>query len=459
MGDPGRGGVRLELLRRASDPAAAGHLSGCLYPGLGYRQPVPGAGEILSILLATAGLVVLPKLLLSIQMVQTYPRLFHDVSGYSVHDLFYFLFSHRQNLYDDMGALGFPNSNYHAIDENSLYVGILPFLFLLLFFVKNRKEIKIHLPLVITLLIMVWIMLGSAITPSLQKMIQLLPVYSSFRVAQRFRFDFIIPFALLAGLGLDNMLRQLHGFKIARLLLPAALLLVFADLTLFSTNNFLTKTLIIKNPEAQLSRAPVFSLTDVRDYDFEIQRTIPIPASLADTIVFMPWSYEYLKLKENKGVIDCYDALTYADGAVGIENAAYRGEAYLEEPVAGETVENTFWSPNLLKYRLTGGGDLAENVLVIDQNFYPGWVVFTGEKSCSRAIKYNGLLAFSPIESGQSLTFEYNPVLYFSTCRYGETNSTFLDTNRQGDATSIRQVSCYHIFIASLVPAVGKPHR
>ena len=75
-----------------------------------------------------------------------------------------------------------------------------------------------------TLLIILWIMLGSAIYPSLYTVIRHLPVFSSFRVAQRFRFDFIIPFALLAGLGLDNVVRLLEAadqsLKMGGLVIP-----------------------------------------------------------------------------------------------------------------------------------------------------------------------------------------------------------------------------------------------
>ena len=373
--------------------------------------------KTLMIMVFTATFLMLPKLLLSGQLIIIYPHLTHDVSGYSIHDFFYYLLSQKQNLFREMNIQGFHLADYYAIDENSIYVGILSFVLFLLFFVHNNKGVRNNFSLVFTLLIIFWIMLGNAIYPSLYKVIQHLPVFSSFRVAQRFRFDFIIPFSLIIGLGLDNIVRLLQIHKLARPISIMCLLVIYVDLTIFSSTNFLSKTLIIKNPESQLSRGDAFIQTEANNPDFEIQRTIQLPNQFLDSYIFMPLSYEYLKIKQNQGVLECYDSITSGVRAVGIEDERYQGEFYLLKSVHGVKVENIFWSPNKLIFKITNAEKAMNNILIINQNFYPGWIVKTNNNACFRATYYNGLLATKLDFLIDSITLEFNPFLYYSSCK------------------------------------------
>jgi hypothetical protein len=357
--------------------------------------------------------MILPKLILSVQLIRIFPRSMEEISGYSLHNFFYFLLSQKQNLFNEMNTQGF----YNGIDENSLYVGLVPLVLFLLFFARNKKGIGNHLSLVITLLIIFGIMLGNAIHPSLYALIKHLPVFSSFRVAQRFRFDFIIPFSLLTGLGIDNIARFLRKYKPALLLAALCILVIYVDLAVFSSKNFLSKTLIIKNPESQLPLGDGFIQTDANSPDFELQRTIQLPDEFLDSRIFTPWSYEYLKIKHNQGVIKCYDSITSAVNTIGIEDKKYQGEFYLVNPVQGVKVENTFWSPNKLVFKITNVEKAVNNTLVINQNYYPGWIVKTDNKPCQRATYSEGLLATRLDSSSDNLTFEFNPILRWLRCR------------------------------------------
>lgn len=367
----------------------------------------------LLMMIFTSSLIILPKLLFSYQLIQIYPRIVHDVSGYSIQNLIYFLLSQKQNLFNEMNVHGV----YEAIDENSIYVGILSFVLFLLFFVYNRKGVRNNISLVISLLIIFWIMLGSAIYPSLYKVIQHFPVFSSFRVAQRFRFDFIIPFSLLIGLGLDNIARLLQTHKIARPISIVCLLVIYVDLTIFSSSNFLSKTLIIVNPEAQLSREDAFIQTTANNPDFEIQRTIQIPERFLDETNFIPWSFEYLKIHQNMGVLKCYDMITSYVRPVGIGNERYQGEFYLFNSVEGVNVENTYWSPNKQIFKITNDEKVKNNTIIINQNFYPGWIVKINNNACERSTFFNGLPATKIDSSTDSIIFEFNPILYYSLCK------------------------------------------
>ena len=366
----------------------------------------------LLIMMFTSACLILPKLLLSLQLLRNFPRVQKDISGFSIYNFFHFLLSQNQNMFIDMSAQGY----HYGIDENSIYVGIIPVVFFLLCFILNKKGIKNNLALLLTMLVIFWLMLGNVVYPSLYALIKHLPVFTSSRVAQRFRFDFIIPFSLLAGLGLDNVVRRLDQHKLARLLPLVCVLIIYIDLTIFSSNNFLSKTLIIKYPEYRHSQGGTFFQTTVRGPDFKVERTIPLPQDFIKSVFFMPTSYEYLKITQNKGVLECYDSITSTVFAVGIDNYQYQGEFYLLDPVQGVTVENSFWSPNKLVYKITNAQKAIGDTLIINQNYYPGWIERTGSFSCARTIKHKGLLATRLDSSAGSITLEFNPFLFYLRC-------------------------------------------
>ena len=369
--------------------------------------------KALFIMLSTSALISLPKLILSIQLIRALPRLMSDVSGYSIRNFFYFLLSQKQNLFNEMDIKGF----YFAIDENSLYVGVLSFFLFLLFFANNKQGIKQNICLLFSLLIMVWIMLGYSTPLSLYSVMKHLPVFSSFRVAQRFRFDFIIPFSLLTGLGLDNLVRLLRTQKLALPVAILCLLVIYVDLASFSTTNFLSKTLIIKNPASQLLKGTAFLQRETTGPEIQIQRTIPLPDKFLDSRIFTPWSNEYLVIQENKGILKCYDCLTTTTNAKGVDDIEYQGEYHLLTPVQDVEVRNTYWSPNKLVFQITHAEKALKDTLIINQNYFPGWIVRTSANTCKRAIYSNGLLA-TKLDSGTDhVSFEFNPFLRWFRCR------------------------------------------
>ncbi len=365
------------------------------------------------ILSISSTVLMLPKLMLAIRLLQNYPRQIADISGYSPYNFFYFLLSMKQNLFDEMDIQAY----FQKIDENSIYVGILAFILFLLFYIKNRAGVIDHLALILTMLIIFWIMLGSEIFPSLYNAIRHLPIFSSFRVAQRFRFDFIIPFALLSGLGLDNLRRLLKSGKWAGAISVVCLVAVFIDLTALSTINFLSKTLIILNPEKQLARQAQFIQTRANSPDFRVERTIILPESVRENITFDPWSYEYPKILENEGVLNCYDPIPLQVYAAGIGEANYQGEYYLLEAGSKIRLENSYWSPNKLTYDVYSSGGTINNSLIVNQNYYPGWIVEKDSQPCERATNNKGLLEAKLNAPVERITFEFNLAKFYIFCR------------------------------------------
>jgi hypothetical protein len=383
----------------------------CLFVSVFTREMT--ALKALTIIMITAGFLMLPKLLLSIELLRVYPRLLNDESGYSVRNFFYFLLSQKQNLFNQMDIKDYS----YAIDENSIYVGYLSFILFLLFFIRNKEGVKKYLPLVLTLFIFFWLMLGNTIFPSLYSTIRHLPVLSSFRVAQRFRFDFIIPFSLLAGLGLDNLRRLFQASKYSRLISILCFLMISIDLCIFSSRNFLSKTLIIENPETTLSSETNFIQTRTTRFDYEVEKTIQLPPEFMTSNIFIPWSDEYLKIIQNKGEVECYDPIPIRAFSRGVEDPGYLGEFHVVGSDTAEGIANSYWSPNKLEYTVLDPDIGIDGTLIINQNFYPGWVVQKNNEGCLKAIDKDGLLATRISRLDEIITLQFNPFLYNFICK------------------------------------------
>jgi uncharacterized membrane protein YfhO len=316
-------------------------------------------------------------------------------------------------LFNQLDVTGY----FEGVDENSIYLGIIPLTFLLLFFVRNKKGLKENIVLLITFLLILWLMMSNLITPSLNEVLQKLPVFSSFRIAQRYRFELIIPLALLCGMGMDHLLSFFRNPRLGLALVISCLLIGYIDLTVFSTRNFLSQTLIIANPEEKLNPEEAFLQTEANRLDFEIQRLVQIPENFQDEVNFIPWSYEYLEIRQNIGVINCYDSVTNRRYAFGIGNPAYRGEYYWKDPLQTSEIKNVFWSPNKLEFNIVTRQEETGNILVLNQNFYPGWVVTLDNGQCTRSSLSDNLVAAVIPASTQKVTLEFNPILYYTACR------------------------------------------
>ena len=368
----------------------------------------------LVIMLFSSLILSLPKLLLSIQLLLIYPRQVEEESGYTITNFFYFLLAQKQNLFSEMDIRDYS----YTVDENSLYIGLLALILFFIFFIKNNKAVLKNMSLPIVSFIFFWLMLGNNISPSLYLQLQHLPVFSAFRVAQRFRFDFIIPFALLAGGGLDNLQRLLSNKSVGRILGILLFLLIYINLTIFSHKNFLTKTLIIANPDSLHATADEFVQTQKKELDLEYKRTIQLPSQFLQSNIFLPWSDEYLKIKQMQGTLECYDPIPVKVKAISIEEDKYQGEFYLARPTQTSEIVNVFWSPNKLSFKIDKKAETKNNRLIINQNYYPGWIVRKKNGSCLKVINHKGLIAADfNFMSDDLLTFEYNPPLANFICK------------------------------------------
>ncbi len=342
----------------------------------------------------------LPKLFLSLQLLSVSPRTVHELSGFTIPQLFYFLFSRKQNLFGNMDISTIP----YGIDENSIYVGIVPFFFFCFFFIKNKTQLSRQKVLIVLLICMALLMLGNTIHPSFYNLLKKLPIFSSFRVAQRFRFDFIIPFALIAGMGLDKLLsiRKMNR-KLKLCLFIAIMSVVWIDLLTFNQNNFLSKTLIIKN--------------DAKETKSQFKQFIALPGGIAYYPGLIPkefeykkrfalWYGEYISIRNNIGIINCSYTLTGPHAAVPSTDLYYHGEWYTKHD--SYTVTLLQWTPQAISVSLKPKHTPAQrDTLILNQNYFPGWFV-RKDTVLIPAINTNGLIS-TVITSEKKIQFIYMP--------------------------------------------------
>jgi hypothetical protein len=345
-------------------------------------------------------LFCLPKLLLSFQLLSLYPRISNDFSGYTIPGLFYFLLSHRQNLFGDMGTTGYT----YGIDENSLYVGIVPFLLFCFFSIRNGKQVKKHLLLIVLLICMVFLMLGNQILPSLYNLLKTLPFFSSFRVAQRFRFDFIIPFALLAGMGLDRLLSLKIVKQYRQPLFIGIFLFVFIDLMIFNQRNFLSKTLVFNDYYSAVFKLP-FILKTTPHYNVSY---IPglVPRIHQNNSTSTPSSFEFISLRMGIGTADCYNVFDPKIFARSNSDPHYKGEWYTQQD--SRVISLIKWTPQEISLSLAKkNSQLKEDILILNQNYFPGWYVKRGTM-LTEAENTNGLIS-TRIHEEKTIQFIYLP--------------------------------------------------
>ncbi len=81
------------------------------------------------------------------------------------------------------------------------------------------------------------------------------------------------------------------------------------------------------------------------------------------------WSDQYPHLLHNCGVVDAYETVPFDRHARAAGDPDYSGEYYLAMPGNG-AVSLVKWSPNKFVYHVALKKD---NILVINQNYWPGW--------------------------------------------------------------------------------------
>ena len=333
--------------------------------------------------LAIIGLVMFGvgaiKFLPSFELIRQYPRPESDYSGYSLSSLAYSLLSRNQSLAAvldmPMEKPGFLTGISYTMDENGMYIGLIPFALFLTGVVVYLRRFKVW---ILTLAVFVWLSFGNRIPLSLWQALRHLPLYSALRVAQRFRFVFLLAIALLVALGFqairDYLMSKATNRK--RLVQGAAAVLVgliVADL-IFVSSAPLWETFQIP-PQTAPPREAFHQVWELQRYNKE--GAFAEPAEQVKDVkeayrrdMYNSWSALYPALQANLGTVHAYEALFVPRKATPQGSERYRGETYLSGTTG--TAEYLVWSPNRLVIAVQ---PMSEGYLMVNQNYHTGWHV------------------------------------------------------------------------------------
>ncbi len=334
------------------------------------------------------------KLFPSIETVSLYPRVVAAVpyDGYSVKSFLFSLFSRQQTFsgWQRFTSGGVPAS--FDFEENGMYVGVLALVLFLIGLIRKARSAQLLFPLILFL----WLIFGVNISPSLYRMVRALPLFPMMMVAQRYKYFFLIFFALSAGFGFDALEKGIST-RSKRVVLPVRVgivLFIFIDLWVVNTS-------VLSAPfQKSLPNTP-------KSAEFRQVRTTPSQGTNRVT-TYRTGVAEYPVIYAHYGSVDCYESLPVGQSAVkGYQDGAYRGEVYLS---SSSVPIRFFWSPNIIRVTLEKKL-LAEDTVVVNQNYDQNWWVIRSNR-VERAGRRENLLA-APIDSTDStITFLYFPLSF-----------------------------------------------
>lgn len=342
-------------------------------------QPLIVTGFVLIVFASLSSVKLLPGL---IQIKDRQPAAIETDSGYSIKSLLYSLLSHNQT-FAGYAKWGVPKT--YDFDENGLYVGIIILAFFCLGLWKKGKKEWI---LTLIFFLFLWFSFGYNITPSIYSLLRKLPIFNYLRVAQRYRYVFMIPFSLFVGYGFDHIYILCISQKKNKKLWLAFLFFVvtcgMADM-------------ILVNSQTLKTSFPIA----LADYKFSDTFTQSCQGYLS----------EYPRVLMNKGTLDCYEPLKVSSGNTRcLKDGNYKGEYYLDKK--GGYVSLKQWTTDKLIFR-TKVNDVGR--LVINQNYSDGWYVkvesATGWKE-RRSDPYRGLISTTVNPGDTKITFYFLPASF-----------------------------------------------
>jgi hypothetical protein len=371
---------------------------------------------LLVILAVTLGLGAI-KLFPTIEFMLAHPRRVYDYSGYSLNGLLFALLSRDQTLSAIIRLpaeqTGFWNGVTGGMDENGMYIGAIP---LILFFFGIGTHDKRRLFLFLSLIVFLWLSLGNRPRPvELWTLLHLLPVYSSMRIAQRFRIVWMLCLAIFAGFGFQAAHRRLAGLRrgqpAGRMVMPAVLLLVVADLGMVSApvwkDAFSIPPLETTRTETfhQVWEFPSYNKDGWVEQGWQAGEE---PDKWQDTTrIYSSFGSLYPTFLSNIGTINCYESAEVARAATPVDSAAYCGEVYLTGTTGNASILR--WTPN----RVVVGVDAhGPGYLVWNQNYDPGWRVKGA--AGARPVAADGLLAVEVSSETRQVEIRYLPTSFIA---------------------------------------------
>ncbi|NTV15395.1 MAG: YfhO family protein [Desulfobulbaceae bacterium] len=305
------------------------------------------------------------KFLPAMELTQQHTRYSDLYAGLSLESLFYGLFGRDQNLaaiLDKSHVNGFWRGFSQGMDETGMYVGLLPVAFFVVGTVNNLRRFR---SLLICLVVFLWLATGDRSAPfSIWALLKGIPPYSIMRSIERFRFVAVLVIALLAGVGLEAvraaLARKFNSQKSAALLTGLVVALVFCDL-LWVNGRVFRDAFPIPPLETPKSAAFV-QIGGLPEYDRNGSRLA------GEHDLYTSFGAAYPAWLANAGSVYAYESMPVPEKAVIMGSPDYRGEVFLEG--TSGTARYGVWSPNRLVVEVQA---LGEGMLIINQNYYPGW--------------------------------------------------------------------------------------
>ena len=94
-----------------------------------------------------------------------------------------------------------------------------------------------------------------------------------------------------------------------------------------------------------------------------------------------------------------------------------KGEYYFLNEDNNVELKEIYWSPNKLVFSIHTRNETIDNTLILNQNYYPGWVVTKDGNKCQRVTNLNGLLATKIEKSYSQVIYKYDPFEFYLVCR------------------------------------------
>ncbi|MFC1452612.1 hypothetical protein ACFLSJ_04625 [Verrucomicrobiota bacterium] len=356
------------------------------------------------------------KFLPAIEFTMQYPR-HHDLyCGFSLHSLFYSLFGRDQTvgkIHDLPKAYGFIKGYSHAMNETGMYIGVLPFV---LFLAGLAARWRKRLPLLLCFVLFLWLGFGMRVPLSPWSILHRLPVFNIMRVAERFRFVFMLCLAIFAGLGLQALADALRNGRVPEGLrrragpaLWAVLCFVLVDLMVVSVPVWKDAFTIRPLPSVVQGLNPTHVARSLSSPFIQTWTHVAIASNgfaTADSdTMYCAYSSHYPSLLSNLGVIYGYEEVPVPKKAVPFTSPEYRGEAFIH----GTDGDAYFseWSPNSMAARVHAAG---EGLLVINQNYYSGWRVKEPKGRVTES--FGGLMAVRVTPGDREVVLVYSPASF-----------------------------------------------
>ncbi|MCP5071072.1 MAG: hypothetical protein GY946_31295 [bacterium] len=274
------------------------------------------------------------------------------------------------------------------------YVGLLPLL--LAGVGVALRPVRIG-PIAISFALMLLVCLGGTLPIDLWALLHQLPGFDSMMVPMRLRILPLLCLAILAGAGLQALIRSGWLTKAGGGVAVGVIGWVAIDLFLVNAPIF---KVAYSTPPMEIEPRSDFVHHDLSPYREIYERTALYPLWPNVPTAIFP------AVLENAGIAREGFPTSWPHRAYPFDHPHYPGAEIISVGPGSELLSHTF-TPNRLSFSVRGEG----GTVVINQNYWPGWKVVSGK---SRLVySHQGLLGVLLPAGEQTLVIEFFPTSFY----------------------------------------------